>query len=125
MSRAELNSCFEGVCVTTVILAPGACGLGLRAALLATTSPESVAAAGVFQKAPISCYSSYLRARGLSKIDRNPSPGPSPAKGRLQGSLGELGEGLEELRESLWDLWEGAGGMKFGRFELQNCESGV
>ena len=45
--------------------------------------------------------------------------------GRLQGSLGEVGEGLEELRESLWDLWEGAGGMKFGRFEVQNHESGV
>ena len=70
---------FEGVCVTTVILAPGACGLGLRAALLATTSPESVAAVApvaVFQKSPISCYLSYLRARGLSKIDPNPSLAP-------------------------------------------------
>ena len=36
---------FEGVSVTTVILASGAYGLGLRAALLATTSPESVAPA--------------------------------------------------------------------------------
>ena len=52
-------------------------------------------------------------------------PGPSLAKGRLRGSLGELGEGLEELRENLWELWEGAGGMKFGRFEIQNRESGV
>ena len=61
---------FEGVSVTTVILAPGACGLGLRAALLATTSVEAVApvapaaAAAVFQKSPISCYLPYLRARG-------------------------------------------------------------
>ena len=34
---------FEGVCVTTVILAPGACGGGLRAAVLDTTSVASVA----------------------------------------------------------------------------------
>ena len=47
------------------------------------------------------------------------------AKGRLQGSLGEVGEGLEELRERLWELWRGAGRMKFGRFEVQNRESGV
>ena len=63
-----------GVCVTTVILAPGACGLGLRAALLATTSvapAAAVAPVAVFQKSPISCYLSYLRARGLSKIDPN------------------------------------------------------
>ena len=67
---------FEGVCLTTVILAPGACGLGLRAALLATISvaPDPPAApAAVFQKSPISCYLSYLRARGLSKIDQNHS----------------------------------------------------
>ena len=58
---------FEGVSVTTVILAPGACGLGLRAALLATISvaPDPpVAPAAVFQKSPISCYLPYLRARG-------------------------------------------------------------
>ena len=36
---------FEGVCVTTVILAPGACGGGLRAAPLATTSPSPAAPA--------------------------------------------------------------------------------
>ena len=82
---------FEGVSVTTVILAPGACGLGLRAALLATTSAAPVAAvaaaapAAVFQKSPISCYLSYLRARGLSKIDPNPS---WPQSG-LGGALGE------------------------------------
>ena len=63
------QSWFEAVCVTTVILAPGACGLGLRAALLATTSLPPAATAGVFQKSPISCYLSYLRARDLSKID--------------------------------------------------------
>ncbi len=73
-------------------------------------SGGSGGSADEFQKSPISCYLSYLRARGLSKIDPNPLPGPSPAKGRLQGSLGEVGEGLEELRESLWELWEGAGG---------------
>ena len=67
-----LHLLFEGVSVTTVILAPGACGLGLRAALLDTTSPAPAApaaTAGVFQKSPISCYLSYLRARDLSKID--------------------------------------------------------
>ena len=63
-------SSFEGVSVTTVILAPGACGLGLRAALLDTTSPAPAAPAApaapvaVFQKSPISCYLPYLRARG-------------------------------------------------------------
>ena len=62
---------FEGVSVTTVILAPGACGLGLRAALLATTSASAQAPVAVFQESPISCYLSYLRARGLSKIDPN------------------------------------------------------
>ena len=41
-ARGAAHSSFEGVCVTTVILAPGACGLGLRAALLATTSPDTV-----------------------------------------------------------------------------------
>ena len=40
-----LPGCFEGVCVTTVILAPGACGGGLRAAVLDTTSVASVASA--------------------------------------------------------------------------------
>ena len=64
----------EGVSVTTVILAPGACGLGLRAALLATTSvapdpPVAPAApVAVFQKSPISCYLPYLRARGPLQI---------------------------------------------------------
>ena len=32
---------------------------------------------------------------------------------------------MEELRENLWELWEGAEGMKFGRFELKIRESGV
>ena len=34
---------FEGVCITTVILAPGACRGGLRAAVLDTTSVAKVA----------------------------------------------------------------------------------
>ena len=41
-------------------------------------------------------------------------------------------EGLEELRESLWELWEGAGGdeiwqnvMEFDVFRVQNDEFGV
>ena len=66
-NRLKRLLCFEGVSVTTVILAPGACGLGLRAALLATTSvaPHPPAAAvAVLQKSPISCYLPYLRARG-------------------------------------------------------------
>ena len=43
LSPPHKNISFEGVSVTTVILAPGACGLGLRAALLATTSPPPAA----------------------------------------------------------------------------------
>ena len=34
---------FEGVSVTTVILAPGACGMGSRAAVLDTTSADPAA----------------------------------------------------------------------------------
>ena len=86
---------FEGVSVTTVILAPGACGLGLRAALLATTSLAPVAAVApvaVFQKSPISCYLSYLRARGLSKIDPNPSLAPvQPRRGSGRALAGYFG----------------------------------
>ena len=33
---------FEGVSVTTVILAPGACGMGVRGAGFGTTSPDPV-----------------------------------------------------------------------------------
>ena len=44
-------------------------------------------------------------------------------KGPIDGNI--MVEGLEELRERLWEPWEGARGMKFGRVEVQNCESGV
>jgi len=49
----------EVVGVATVILALGACGLGLRAALLATTS-----AGAVLPRSAIGSYLPYLRARG-------------------------------------------------------------
>ena len=43
--------------------------------------------------------------RRTKRLNRPKSlPGPSPAKGRLRGSLGELGEGLEELL--MGELWE-------------------
>ena len=77
---------------------------------------KSAGSADEFQKSPICCYLSYLRARGLSKIDPDPSLAPVQPRG------GELGEGLGELRENLWELWQGAGVM---RFEVQNCESAV
>ena len=48
----------EVVGVATVILALGACGLGVRAALLATTS-----ACAVFHRSAMGCYLPYLRAR--------------------------------------------------------------
>ena len=92
---------FEGVSVTTAILAPGACGRGLRAALLDTTSPAAVAAVApvaVFQKSPISCYLSYLRARDLSKINPNPSLAPGWPRGGSRGA-----------RESLGRVWRSSG----------------
>ena len=65
---------------------------GVRAALLATTSVESVAPVAVFQKSPIRCYLSYFRARGLSKIDPNPSLAPVRPRrgsGRHEGAQAE------------------------------------
>ena len=62
---------FEGVSVTTVILAPGACGLWLRAALLATISAASVAPAApaaVFQTARFFAQASHLRALDPPRI---------------------------------------------------------
>ena len=97
---------FEGVSVTTVILAPGACGLGLRAALLATTSPAPVAPVApvaVFQKAPISCYLPYLSACGPPQTSPDPSPGPSAAQEGLQ----EPWEGLEEpIFDEISVIWD-------------------
>jgi len=29
------------------------------------------------------------------------------------------------MSKRLWEIWEGAGGMNFGKFEGQNHESGV
>ena len=60
---------------------------------------------------------------GLSIIDPNPSLALVRPRGGSRGGWESLG--LEELRESLWELWEGAAGMKFGRFEAQNLESSV
>ena len=92
--RRRYNFLFEGVCETTVILAPGACGRGLRAALLATTSLATVAPVApaapvaVFQKAPICCHLQYLSACGLPQT----SPGPSAAQEGLQEPWEGLGE---------------------------------
>ena len=106
---------FEGVCVTTVILAPGACGLGLRAALLATISAAPVAAvapAAVFQKAPISCYLPYLSTCGPPKTSPDPSPGLRAAQEGLQ----EPQEGLEELIfDEISVIWVQAGYFGSGK----------
>ena len=86
---------FEGVSVTTVILDPGACGLGLRAALLATTSAAPAApgaSVAVFPKSKICNYLQYLSACGPPQTSPDPSPGPSAAQEGLQ----EPWEGLEE-----------------------------
>ena len=57
---------FEGVCVTTVILAPGACGGGLRAAVLDTTSGASVASV-----ASVASAASVLCSRKLDFVGRH------------------------------------------------------
>ena len=101
--------CFEGVCVNYRHPGSGACGLGLRAALLATTSVApaapvaAVAAVAVFQKAPISCYLPYLSACGPPQASPDPSPGPSAAQKGLQ----EPWEGLEEpIFDEISVIWD-------------------
>ena len=82
---------FEGVSVTTVILAPGACGLGLRGTLLATTS---VVSAAVFQTASFCAQASHLRALDPPRIG-------SRELGRYSEPLGGLWETLGNFR-SIW-----------------------
>ena len=62
---------FEGVSVTTVILAPGACGMGVRAAGHATTSPAPAAPA-----APAVCSQNGQNAtiRVTSELARSEDP---------------------------------------------------
>ena len=59
---------FEGVSVTTVILAPGACGMGVRAAGPATTSPVSPAPAACSQNADLAAI------RVTSELARSEDP---------------------------------------------------
>ena len=89
---------FEGVSVTTVILAPGACGLGLRAALLATISAAPVAPvppvapAAVFQTASFCAQASHLRALDPPRIG-------SGELRRYSEPLGGLWEALGDIRK--------------------------
>ena len=90
--------CFlGGVSVTTVILAPGACGLGLRAALLDTTSPESgspVVPVAVFQTGHFCAQASHLRALGPRRIGSRELLGHSEPLGSLWETLGNF-----------WSIW--------------------
>ena len=89
MSIATL---FEGFSVTTVILAPGACGLGLRATRLATTSAAPAAQVAVFQMASFCAQASHLRALDPPRIGSK--------------ELGGYSEPVGAPRESLEELWE-------------------
>ena len=104
LSAKRMPVYFEGVCLTTVILAPGACGGRLRAAPRDIKSPD---AADLFQIAHFMCVLSV-------NTDLDPPRNPPIARhssGRPWESLGEgleeLWEALAELREALGELWEG------------------
>ena len=93
---------FEGVCLTTVILTPGACGGRLRAAAREIdwyVSAGSGGSTGVFRKRRSCCVLQNLRARDHRAI--------APAALGGCGGLGQLWEALAELREALGELWEG------------------
>ena len=66
---------FEGVCVTAVILAPGACGMGGPSRGSCHHFPGSCGSRGEFPKRRSCCYTRYLRARDLPpKFDLNNPP---------------------------------------------------
>ena len=83
---------FEGVCLTHVILTPGACGGGVRAAVPDTTSGES---AGEFREARFCAQARYLRhicsesdphfGRIFSKFQKTPQRDPTGAPRRPKG----------------------------------------
>ena len=60
-----MNIYFEGVCVTAVIPAPGACGMGGPSRGSCHHFPGSRGSRGEFQKRRSCCYTRYLRARDL------------------------------------------------------------
>ena len=78
---------FKGVSATTVILTPGACGLGLRAALLATISAAPVA---VFQTASFCAQASHLRALDPPRIGSRELRRYSEPLGGLWETLGDF-----------------------------------
>ena len=65
-----------------------------------------------FQKSPISYYLSYLRARGLSKIDPNPSLAPVWPRGGSGGAWESLGGVLRSLAEQPGSHGQGAKNKK-------------
>jgi len=75
----------QGVSVTNVILAPGARGCGLRAALLDTTSGSPVDRLANSKKRRSYAQASYLSARRVSK----PGPAPSEVPGEASGIFWE------------------------------------
>ena len=92
----------------------GACGrVVLR---LMTPDPQdpgkSAGSADEFQKSPISCYLSYLRARDLSKIDPNPSLAPGWPRGGSGGAWESLGGILRSLAEQPGSHGQGAKNKK-------------
>ena len=96
--------------ITTVILAPGACGLGLRAALLATISVAPAAPAesvSVFQTASFCAQASRLRALDPPRIG-------SRELGRYSEPLGGLWETLGNFR-SIFGCGKTLGGLFWPR----------
>ena len=67
---------FEGVSVTTVILAPGACGGGVRAAVLATTSASPVAPVACSKSADFADFYRYFRVHEVPKQGLAPTLTP-------------------------------------------------
>ncbi len=96
---------FEGVCLTTVILAPGACGGRLRAAPRDIKSPDAASAAGAPECHEKRVLYLFYQSRRTLTPPLNP-PKSRHSSGRLWESLWE---GLEELWESFGRLWRSSG----------------
>ncbi len=118
---------FEGVCVTAVILAPGACGMG---GPTRGSCHHFAGSRGSGGSREIRNEFQIVRKPHICTVKASPRPppnhpGPSPAQRRLWEVLGELGEGLEELWESsgrLWESqWEGLAELweSFGRLYIE------
>ena len=68
---------FEGVCVTTVILAPGACGGGLRAVVLDATSVASAASVASVARLPSCVPGGLILSAGIPNSEQRGPPGSS------------------------------------------------